>query len=144
MPHYGMAQSIYNYRGYEIVEHGGDLPGQESQVIRVPSEMIGLAVMVNDEQMGTLYHEVVKWMILDELLELESIDWRTRYAARRRVGTEHTLTAWTLLSKQIDQVLRSDQGQRRGRTAWSTQGPEPSLQGVNRYSSRRSVWRYRH
>lgn len=60
MPHYGMAQSIYNYRGYEIVEHECDLPGQESQVIRVPSEMIGLAVMVNEEQMGTLYHEVVK------------------------------------------------------------------------------------
>lgn len=45
--------------------------------------MVGLAVMVNDDQMGTLYHEVVKWMILDELLGLEPIDWRTRYAARR-------------------------------------------------------------
>jgi hypothetical protein len=54
VPHYGMAQSIYNYRGYEIVEHGGDLPGQEPPMIRVPSAMIGLAVMVNDEQMGTL------------------------------------------------------------------------------------------
>ena len=109
-------------------------------MIRVPSEMIGLAVMVNDEQMGTLYHEVIKWMILDELLGLEPIDWRTRYAARRRVGTEHTLTAWTLLFKQIDQVFRSDQVQRRGRTAGSTQGSEPSLQGLNRYLSRRSVW----
>ena len=131
-----MAQSIYDYRGYEIVEHGGDLPGQESQVIRVPSEMIGLAVMVNDEQMGTLYHEVVKWMILDELLVLEPIDWRTRYAARRRVGTKYTLTAWSLLLKQIDQVLGSDQVQRRGRTVRSTQGSKPRLQGASRHLSR--------
>jgi hypothetical protein len=67
-------------------------------------------------------------MILDDLLGLEPIDWRTRYAARHSVGTEHTLTAWTLSIKQIDQVLRSDQVQRRGRTVRSTEVSKPRLQ----------------
>ena len=102
VPQYGMGQSTYSYRGHEIVEHGGDLPGQESQVVRVPSKMIGLAVMVNDEQMGTLFHEVAKWTILDELLGLEPIDWRERYVGLIWLPHGAFLTTWSSLFQQID------------------------------------------
>jgi hypothetical protein len=78
VPYYGLAQSIYNYRGHRVIEHGGDVPGQKSQVIRLPDQLIGLAIMVNDEQLGDLYHAVAKWRIIDQLLGLEPIDFRSR------------------------------------------------------------------
>ena len=76
--YYGMAQRTYTYRDHEVVEHGGQAIGQKSQIIRVLNEMVGVAVMVNDEQLGDTCVEVIKWMILDELLGLDPIDWRTR------------------------------------------------------------------
>jgi hypothetical protein len=75
---YGLAQASFTYRGYQVVEHGGDVPGQKSQVIRLPGEMIGIAIMVNDEQLGGTFHEVAKWRIIDELLGLKPIDWESR------------------------------------------------------------------
>jgi hypothetical protein len=81
LPHYGLAQSMYDYRGHRVIEHGGDVPGQKSQIIRLPDKMIGVAIMVNDEQLGGLYHEVAKWRIIDHLLGLTPVDFKTRFVA---------------------------------------------------------------
>lgn len=75
---YGAGQAMYTYRGHYIIEHGGTLPGQKSQVIRVPGSGIGVAVMVNDHEFGTGFYQVVRRRILDQLLGLEPIDWASQ------------------------------------------------------------------
>jgi CubicO group peptidase (beta-lactamase class C family) len=81
---YGMGQQRATYRGFEYIEHGGADTGQMSQVIRVPSKGIGIAIIVNDDAYGTAYHTVAKWRILDEMLGLEPINWEERWGRRGR------------------------------------------------------------
>ena len=81
VPYYGLAQLMYDYRGYRVIEHGGDVPGQRSQVIRLSDKMIGVAIMVNDEHLGGLYREVITWRIIDHLLGLRPVDFKTRSVA---------------------------------------------------------------
>jgi hypothetical protein len=38
------------YRGYYVIEHGGAVPGQMSQVMRMPGAGVGIAIMVNDNE----------------------------------------------------------------------------------------------
>lgn len=78
VPMYGLAQWTYKYRGFDVVEHTGAMPGQKSLIMRLPGKMIGVAIMVNDQQLGKLFNEVAKWRIIDDLLGLEPIDFKTR------------------------------------------------------------------
>jgi hypothetical protein len=76
---YGAGQMMYSYRGHYIIEHGGAVPGQMSQVMRVPGAGIGVAVMVNDNEFGTGFYQVVNRRILDHLFGLEPIDWAAKW-----------------------------------------------------------------
>jgi hypothetical protein len=78
VPMYGLAQWTYKYKGFDVVEHTGAMPGQKSLIMRLPEKMIGVAIMVNDQQLGKLLNEVAKWRIVDDLLALEPIDFKTR------------------------------------------------------------------
>lgn len=78
VPMYGLAQWTYKYRGFDVVEYTGAMPGQKSLIVRLPGKMIGVAIMVNDQQLGKLFNEVAKWRIVDDLLGLEPIDFKTR------------------------------------------------------------------
>jgi hypothetical protein len=35
---------MYSYRGYYVIEHGGAVPGQMSQVMRMPGAGVGIAI----------------------------------------------------------------------------------------------------
>ncbi|KAF8193266.1 beta-lactamase/transpeptidase-like protein [Mycena galopus ATCC 62051] len=76
---YGGGQMRGTYRGYEMIEHGGATVGFRSQITRFPSENFGIAVMSNDDDLGSVIMESVKYRIIDEVFELEVIDWTTRY-----------------------------------------------------------------
>lgn len=86
---YGLAQWVYTYRGHTIHGHSGDLPGQESIHTRLPDDGIGLMIAVNDAYLGRLILSTVQYMILDEMLGLEEIDWEERVfgAALKQVPT---------------------------------------------------------
>jgi CubicO group peptidase (beta-lactamase class C family) len=75
---YGLAQEMYAYRGHYTIEHGGAVPGQMSQVMRVPGMGLGVAVMVNDNEFGTGFWQVAQRRIVDTLAGLEKIDWASR------------------------------------------------------------------
>lgn len=75
---YGLGQAMYTYRGHYVIEHGGAVPGQMSQVMRLPGSGLGIAVMVNDNEFGTGFYQVVQRRIVDRLLGLEPIDWAAR------------------------------------------------------------------
>ncbi|KAK4687896.1 hypothetical protein P7C73_g2232, partial [Tremellales sp. Uapishka_1] len=78
---YGQGSMSFAYRSTPIVHHGGSLPGQKSQVTRVPSLGFAFATMVNDDEYGSLFHEIIEYRLLDHLLGLEPIDWEQRLAA---------------------------------------------------------------
>ncbi|PFH48758.1 hypothetical protein AMATHDRAFT_64704 [Amanita thiersii Skay4041] len=75
---YGHGQIRYTYRGHEIIEHGGALPGYRTQVARYPYDNLAIVVLSNDDQ-ADLIIEALKWRITDEILGLPAIDWDTRY-----------------------------------------------------------------
>lgn len=75
---YGLGQEIYIYRGHQVIDHPGRAPGQKSYIIRLPDKMIGVAVMCNDDESGDMFNEVAKWRIIDDLLGLDPIDFKTR------------------------------------------------------------------
>ncbi|KAJ7096105.1 beta-lactamase/transpeptidase-like protein [Mycena epipterygia] len=73
---YGGGQIRGTYRGF------GSTPGFRTQVTRFPSESLGIAVLSNDENLGSGIIESVKYRIIDDVLQLEAIDWPARYRAK--------------------------------------------------------------
>ncbi|KAJ7144400.1 beta-lactamase/transpeptidase-like protein [Mycena epipterygia] len=71
---YGGAQSRGSYRGFEFIEHGGDVTGFHSQVTRIPTENFGVAVLCNDDSFGFEIVAAARWRIMDEALKLKAID----------------------------------------------------------------------
>jgi hypothetical protein len=75
---YGLAQMTSTYRVHKIIYHPGGMPGQRSAIIRLPDEMVGVAIMCNDDDLGDMFNEVAKWRIIDDLLGLDPVDFKTR------------------------------------------------------------------
>ncbi|KAF5360710.1 hypothetical protein D9756_004739 [Leucocoprinus leucothites] len=83
---YGAGQIRYSYRGHEIVEHNGGVPGFDSWVSRMPNDNLGIVLLCNDERsMNAL--SAIKWRIIDEIIVRDVfpnaplIDWIPRYKA---------------------------------------------------------------
>ncbi|KAJ7487901.1 beta-lactamase/transpeptidase-like protein [Mycena latifolia] len=79
---YGGGQMRGTYRGFEMIEHGGSTPGFKSQITRFPTENLGIAVLSNEEELGSSLMEAVKYRIADAVFQLEAIDWTARYRAK--------------------------------------------------------------
>ncbi|KAH8831956.1 beta-lactamase/transpeptidase-like protein [Flagelloscypha sp. PMI_526] len=75
---YGGGQMIGTYRGHQYIEHGGSTPGFMTQVIRFPNTNFGVAVLANDDIVGSQLHDIIKWRAVDTVLGLEPLDWNTR------------------------------------------------------------------
>jgi CubicO group peptidase (beta-lactamase class C family) len=78
MPHlmYGMGWFIQNYRGHEMVHHGGNIDGFSALVSFMPREGIGTVVLTNLN--GTMLPQVLTLNLYDRLLGLDEIDWNGR------------------------------------------------------------------
>ncbi|KAJ7774038.1 beta-lactamase/transpeptidase-like protein [Mycena metata] len=91
---YSGAQSRIAYRGHDMLEHEGALPGYHSRITRFPFDNAGIAILTNDDAFGPLLKEVIKFRLADEILGLEPIDWNSRYqAAAQEIGAAATSTA---------------------------------------------------
>lgn len=75
---YCLGQCLYTYRGIRVMDHFGSIPGQMSQVLRVPEAGLGVVVMANDNEFGSTFTEMVGYMVLDQVLGLEPVDWKAR------------------------------------------------------------------
>lgn len=78
---YCMGQETYSYRGHQVYQHSGGLPGQLSYFMRIPDKGIGIFSEANDDGMGPYIGKVVNYMILDYLLGLPPVDWKERHLA---------------------------------------------------------------
>ena len=74
---YGLSQFSFNYRGIEVVGHTGDLPGQTSILLGVPSRGVGVMLASNEDAdaFGDEMNRIIANMVLDDLLGLEPTDW---------------------------------------------------------------------
>jgi hypothetical protein len=75
---YGLGQWMFTYRGRKTEGHGGDVPGQESLMVRLPDDGVGIFIATNDNEYGSQLAKVFQSVILDEMLGLERIDWEDR------------------------------------------------------------------
>ncbi len=74
---YGLGWFIEPYRGYQMVQHGGNIDGFTALLAMVPSENIGVVALANLN--GTMLPTTVVYRILDLLLGLEPMDWNDRF-----------------------------------------------------------------
>ncbi|KAJ7938345.1 beta-lactamase/transpeptidase-like protein [Mycena leptocephala] len=74
---YGGGQYRSNYRGHDLIEHGGDVQGFHGMITRFPFEGAGVAILSNDDLFYT--REIIRYRIMDKLFELDPVDWNTRY-----------------------------------------------------------------
>lgn len=74
---HGLGQFVYNYRGNQIIDHFGAVPGQKTRVALVPEAGLGIVIMANDEEFGSTYVKAAQYTILDRLLGLDALNWKS-------------------------------------------------------------------
>jgi len=75
---YALGFEVRDYRGHKIVTHLGGVLGGISAVVLIPDKHVAFAVMVNSEDVGTLF--AMREHLLDTYLGLPSPDWIASYA----------------------------------------------------------------
>ncbi|KAF7334316.1 Beta-lactamase class penicillin binding protein [Mycena sanguinolenta] len=77
---YGGGLIQWSYRGYDMVEHNGAVPGFFAQITRLPEDGAGVAVFTN-EDLGEFTSYIIKYRIIDAILGMDPVDWDSRYKA---------------------------------------------------------------
>ena len=84
---YGMGRWTASYRGHLIAYHGGDLPGFHSQVSTMPSDGLGVIVLVIGNHAAPLYN-IVTYNVYERLLGLSLTPWSERQNSIRLKNKE--------------------------------------------------------
>jgi hypothetical protein len=74
---YGLGWFVQPYRGHEMVHHGGNIDGFSARVTFFPKDGFGVVVLTNRN--GSLLPTVATLHLADRFLELDPIDWSSRY-----------------------------------------------------------------
>jgi CubicO group peptidase (beta-lactamase class C family) len=74
---YALGLEVQDYRGHKIVTHLGGVLGGVSAVVIIPERHAAFAIMLNSEDVGTLF--AMREHLLDNLLGLTSPDWIAGY-----------------------------------------------------------------
>ncbi|KQX00211.1 serine hydrolase [Massilia sp. Root418] len=70
---YGLGFQLRDYRGRKVALHGGALQGFYSRVLLVPEEKLGIAILTNAENSGSM--AALQWRLLDQYLNAPATDW---------------------------------------------------------------------
>jgi CubicO group peptidase (beta-lactamase class C family) len=70
---YGLGFNLRDYRGRKVALHGGALQGFYSRVMLVPEEKLGVAILTNAENSGSM--TALGWRILDNYMKVAPSDW---------------------------------------------------------------------
>ena len=76
MGSYALGWQVYNYRGYTLREHGGNINGFTSETVLVPE--LGLGVFVSANMNVTLLADAITLDAVDLFLGKEDGDWYSR------------------------------------------------------------------
>jgi CubicO group peptidase (beta-lactamase class C family) len=86
-PVYGTGRWTASYRGHLIAYHGGDINGFHSQVSMMPTDGIGVIVLVIGDHCAPLYN-YVSYNVYERLLGLNETPWSARGLEIRLKGKE--------------------------------------------------------
>lgn len=75
--YYGMGRTVSSYRGHLLSLHGGDLPGFHSQVSIMPTDRIGVIVLVVGDHVAPMYTGITL-SIYERLLGMSLTPWSER------------------------------------------------------------------
>lgn len=70
---YGLGFQLRDYKGMKVAMHGGALQGFYSRVLMVPEAKLGVAILTNAENGGSM--TALQWRILDHYLLAAPSDW---------------------------------------------------------------------
>ena len=70
---YGLGFQLRDYRGMKVAMHGGALQGFYSRVLMVPQAKLGVAILTNAENGGSM--TALQWRIVDHYLGAAPSDW---------------------------------------------------------------------
>ncbi|AQR73782.1 serine hydrolase [Sphingomonas sp. LM7] len=76
---YALGWEVEDYRGARIISHGGGVFGSITHIILLPDQDVGIAVVVNSEEVALL--RGVAHMLADHYLGLSDLDWPARFGA---------------------------------------------------------------
>lgn len=88
---YGLGWFTDIYRGRQVVQHGGNLPGVSTLVALMPAERLGVTVLVNHG--GSELRDALTWAIMDRFLGERGRDWTGEALARKRAGEASEVAA---------------------------------------------------
>lgn len=86
-PAYGTGRWTASYRGHLIAYHGGDINGFHSQVSMMPTDGIGVIVLVIGDHCAPLYN-YVSYDVYERLLGMSETPWSARGLEIRLKGKE--------------------------------------------------------
>jgi CubicO group peptidase (beta-lactamase class C family) len=86
-PVYGTGRWTASYRGHLVAYHGGDINGFHSQVSMLPTDGIGVIVLVIGDHCAPLYN-YVSYNVYERLLGLSETPWSARGLEIRLKGKE--------------------------------------------------------
>lgn len=87
---YGMGWYLKNYRGFNIVEHGGIVDGFRAFHVFVPEKNLAVSIVTNlNEAQGT---ELIAYSLIDEVLGYER-DWQEEYIKKFKTYLEKNESA---------------------------------------------------
>ncbi len=70
---YGLGWGLFDYGGRMVAEHDGGMPGYISKVTIVPQEKMAIVVLNNG--FDFFINDVIRYLVLDEYLGVEPMDW---------------------------------------------------------------------
>ena len=79
---YGLGWMINNYKGYLLLNHGGNIDGFSAMVSLLPREEYGIVVLTNMD--GSVVPVIIQNNIQDRLLDLFQVNWNSKFLNKVR------------------------------------------------------------
>ena len=106
---YALGWEVEDYRGARIISHGGGVFGSITHVILLPDQDVGIAVVVNSEEVALL--RGVAHMLVDHYLSVPDQDWPKRFGEfmeKRIAGGKAALVAGKAAPAKVGPSLPLD------------------------------------
>jgi len=87
-----MGRWTASYRGHLVAYHGGDINGFHSQISYMPSDSVGVIVLVIGDHAAPLYN-VVSYNVYERLLGLDQTPWSQRLNDARKKAKQAGMAA---------------------------------------------------
>jgi CubicO group peptidase (beta-lactamase class C family) len=78
---YALGWGVSDYRGHELVAHGGGVLGSVTNISILPDRDVAIAIVTNSEETPAL--AAIQYRLLDHYLGLDSPDWLAAWAEAR-------------------------------------------------------------